>query len=68
MSRFLNKSVETYIVDTEDEVMELQEEVRNARDFIVKKFNWAHKETKTADYYLVTIEKIYETLDSGVDM
>ena len=65
MSRFLNKAVETYILDTEEEVMKFQEEVRKAPDFIVNKFSWKHKETKKDDYYIVTVEKTYNELDDG---
>lgn len=65
MSKFLNKAVETYIIDTEEEVMAFQEEVRMANDYIVNKFSWKHKETKKEDYYIVAVEKTYNELDDG---
>lgn len=59
MSRYLTKTTEVYNIDTEAEVMAFQEEVREAHEYEVAKFQWTHKITKNDDYYLVAVEKKY---------
>lgn len=57
MSKYLLKSVETYRIDSEPEVLQFQEEVRNDNHFELNKFQWTHKITKKDDFYNVVIEK-----------
>lgn len=61
MSKFLKKSVETYRIDTEEEVLQFQEEIRNDNTFDLTKFQWSHKITKSDDYFQVSVEKTFYT-------
>lgn len=59
MSKYLTKSTETYRIDSEEEVISFQEEVRQDSSFEVSKFQWSHKITKKDDYYKVVVEKTF---------
>lgn len=59
MSKKIIKSIETFLIDTEKEVLIFQDQVRDHPEFELIKFQWIHKIKKDDDYYLVTIEKKY---------
>lgn len=57
--RYLVRNVETYRVDSLEEVEKLKAEVENSQWFWVSSFTYAYKVIKKTDeeYYLVTIKK-----------
>lgn len=55
------KSVETYIVSSEDEASQLISNAKQSFDFDLAKYSSEYKEKK--DYFVVTITKIFNSQD-----
>lgn len=63
MSRSLIKAVETYRVDSEEEVVTFHDELRSDNEYELTKFQWTHKVTKNDDFYSVVATKVFNDME-----
>lgn len=64
MSKYLISTVETYRVDTEEQVEQIFEEAKNATEYTLSKYGCTYKELKQKgdvidDWYRVTLTKVF---------
>lgn len=57
--KYLLKAVDTYRVDTLDEVDRLHQALLDDRNFELVAFNYKHKTTKDDDYFVAAATKIF---------
>ena len=67
MSKYLTTTVETYRVDSELEAVNLIEEAKRDKTYILGKYTNEHKERKSKgevieEYYKVTLTKIFNDI------